>query len=177
MQKFPDNYSRFLGALTNSGRTSANFTGFYKALQSAGAATTWGLDGSGIPYLKEFLMTWSTLAASLFIAAPVIFRVINNTNAIIPDEENPAGEVANTSQNLNGGSAPPYAESTATTAIPETLSHLSLQTLVSGSFLPRNELSLFRRGRDDGDDVEMSLAEALEATRTVEIYHDSARQL
>lgn len=32
---------RFMGSLTNNGRKLANFAGFYKGIQSAGAAGMW----------------------------------------------------------------------------------------------------------------------------------------
>jgi hypothetical protein len=32
---------RFMGALSNNSRKLANFAGFYKGIQSAGAAITW----------------------------------------------------------------------------------------------------------------------------------------
>ena len=48
-------------------------TGFYKGIQSAGAAIFWRLDGMGKPFLTIFAATWALLAGSLLIAAPVIF--------------------------------------------------------------------------------------------------------
>jgi hypothetical protein len=34
-------FTRFMGSLTNNSRKLANFAGFYKGIQSAGAAITW----------------------------------------------------------------------------------------------------------------------------------------
>ncbi len=43
-----------MGALSNSGRKAANLTGFYKGIQSAGAAVFWRLDGLKTPFDTMF---------------------------------------------------------------------------------------------------------------------------
>ena len=45
---------RYMGALSNSGRKAANYAGFYKGIQSAGAAVFWRLDGLKTPYNTMF---------------------------------------------------------------------------------------------------------------------------
>ena len=62
----------FIGSLTNNSRKIANFAGFYKGIQSAGAAIIWRLDGLGIAYMSEFASCWALLAGSLLLALPVI---------------------------------------------------------------------------------------------------------
>ena len=63
-----------MGAMTNNGRKLANFAGFYKGVQSAGAAIIWRLDGLPNPpsYMALFATSWGLLAGSLLIAAPVM---------------------------------------------------------------------------------------------------------
>jgi len=68
----------YMGALSNSGRRSANYVGFYKGIQSAGAAVMWSLDSRKIPFLNEFASNWGLLAGSLIVAAPVIFLKIQD---------------------------------------------------------------------------------------------------
>jgi MFS family permease len=75
----------YIGALSNSGRKAANLTGFYKGIQSAGAAVFWRLDGLGISYNAIFGATWGLLAASLIFAAPVIWLNIKDTVSIEED--------------------------------------------------------------------------------------------
>ena len=70
--------TRFMGALSNSGRKSANFVGFYKGIQSAGAAVMWALDGAKISFIAEFASNWGLLTGSLLFAAPVIFLRIKD---------------------------------------------------------------------------------------------------
>ncbi|CDK26063.1 unnamed protein product [Kuraishia capsulata CBS 1993] len=62
-----------MGALTNSSRKLAIYTGFYKGLQSAGAAVVWRLDALETSYMAMFASTWGLLAGSLLIASPVVF--------------------------------------------------------------------------------------------------------
>ncbi|CAK4031942.1 MFS general substrate transporter [Lecanosticta acicola] len=74
----------FMGAITNNGRKLANFAGFYKGIQSAGAAIMWRLDGIGVNYMHMFASCWALLAGSLIIALPVMIMKIRDT---VPIEE------------------------------------------------------------------------------------------
>jgi len=75
-----------MGAITNNGRKLANFAGFYKGIQSAGAAIIWRLDSLDHPppYMNLFASCWVLLAASLVIALPVMIMKIKDT---VPVEE------------------------------------------------------------------------------------------
>jgi hypothetical protein len=65
-----------MGALGNSGRKLANLAGFYKGLQSAGAAVMWSMDKNKTPYMNELASNWGLLAGSILIAAPVfLFKI------------------------------------------------------------------------------------------------------
>lgn len=57
-----------MGALSNNGRKSANLAGFYKGIQSAGAAIFWALDGAKTEYNVMFGATVSD-SVMLSIAA------------------------------------------------------------------------------------------------------------
>lgn len=75
-----------MGAITNNSRKLANFAGFYKGIQSAGAAIIWRLDGldSPPPYMNLFASCWILLAGSLVIALPIMILKIRDT---VPVEE------------------------------------------------------------------------------------------
>jgi hypothetical protein len=73
-----------MGAITNNSRKLANFAGFYKGIQSAGAAIVFRLDGFKRPYMDIFLSSWVLLAGSLVIALPVMLLKIRDT---VPIEE------------------------------------------------------------------------------------------
>jgi MFS family permease len=75
----------FMGALSNSGRRTANFVGFYKGIQSAGAAVMWSWDSSKPAYMTEFASNWGLLAGSLACAAPVVFLKIKDHVDVVDD--------------------------------------------------------------------------------------------
>ncbi|KAL8403548.1 hypothetical protein RB594_008713 [Gaeumannomyces avenae] len=90
----------YMGALSNSGRKTANMAGFYKGIQSAGAAVFWSLDGvNQLEFNTIFGATWGLLAASILIAAPIIFLKIKDT---VPVEE----DLKNTDENIEDVVAP-----------------------------------------------------------------------
>lgn len=69
---------RYMGALSNSGRKSANLVGFYKGIQSAGAAVMWALDSGKLSLMSELASNWGILAGSLIVASPVIIGRIKD---------------------------------------------------------------------------------------------------
>ncbi|KAF4954504.1 hypothetical protein FSARC_12117 [Fusarium sarcochroum] len=77
----------FMGALSNSGRRCANYIGFYKGIQSAGAAISNNLDARKVSFEAQFISNWVLLAASLVIAAPVIFLKVRDHVAVEQDLE------------------------------------------------------------------------------------------
>ena len=74
-----------MGSLTNNGRKLANFTGFYKSIQSAGAVISPQLDANNVPFLTQFAVNWGLLAGSLVIAAPVIWAKVKDTTDVDED--------------------------------------------------------------------------------------------
>ena len=52
-------FHRWIGALSNSGRKTANMAGFYKGIQSAGAAVFWALDTAKVSYRVLYGVTVS----------------------------------------------------------------------------------------------------------------------
>ncbi|KAI0843651.1 MFS general substrate transporter [Hypoxylon sp. FL0890] len=75
----------YMGALSNSGRRTANMAGFYKGIQSAGAAIFWRLDGIHTEYNTLFAATWGVCAGALLIASPIIFTKIQDTTDLETD--------------------------------------------------------------------------------------------
>ena len=70
--------------MTNNGRKLANFAGFYKGIQSAGAVIIYRIDALKAPFMNEFASSWALLAGSLLLAAPLIWIKIQDT---VPMEE------------------------------------------------------------------------------------------
>jgi hypothetical protein len=70
-----------MGAMSNDPAKLAYFAGFYKSIQSAGAAGMWRADAVKIPYINIFLSTWVLLVAGLVFALPMIhLRVKEHTD-------------------------------------------------------------------------------------------------
>ncbi|KAJ5352608.1 major facilitator superfamily domain-containing protein [Penicillium brevicompactum] len=62
-----------MGAMTNNSRKLAIFAGFYKGMQSAGAAIAPQLDAKRVSYMAQMLTCWGLLAFSLLFASPIIW--------------------------------------------------------------------------------------------------------
>lgn len=70
--------------MSNNSRKLANFAGFYKGIQSAGAAIAASIDSREPTFMSEFGTNWGLLAGSLVIAAPIIYWYVKDT---VPVEE------------------------------------------------------------------------------------------
>ncbi|KZT24725.1 MFS general substrate transporter [Neolentinus lepideus HHB14362 ss-1] len=72
-----------MGAMSNDPAKLAHFTGFYKSIQSAGAAGIWRGDAVDLPYMNIFVSTWVLLVAGLVFALPMIhMRVKDHTELV-----------------------------------------------------------------------------------------------
>lgn len=70
-----------MGAISNDTSKLAIMVGFYKSIQSAGAAGVWRTDAVGIPFMNIFISTWVLLVAGLLFALPMIhLRVKDHTD-------------------------------------------------------------------------------------------------
>ncbi|KAJ7233132.1 MFS general substrate transporter [Mycena haematopus] len=70
-----------MGAMSNDPAKLAYFTGFYKSIQSAGAAGSWRADAVNTPYMNMLASTWALSAAGLLFALPMIYlRVKEHTD-------------------------------------------------------------------------------------------------
>jgi hypothetical protein len=69
-----------MGALSNEPRKLAYFAGFYKSIQSAGAAVVWRVDALKAPYSAMFGSSWGLCAAGLVFAFPVVYFKVRNSN-------------------------------------------------------------------------------------------------
>ncbi|KAF2086655.1 MFS general substrate transporter [Saccharata proteae CBS 121410] len=74
-----------MGAMTNNGRRLANYAGFYKGIQSAGAAIVWSLDLHKTPFMNLFASCWGLLAGALVLALPVILYKVKDHVSVEED--------------------------------------------------------------------------------------------
>ena len=59
--------------------------GYYKGIQSAGAAVAYRVDAQGIPYMAQFASCWALCAGSLVLALPLLLIKIMDTTPIEED--------------------------------------------------------------------------------------------
>lgn len=138
----------------------------------------WRLDAVKKPFMVEFIVTWCMLAGALVIAAPVIFRVINNTNpyaAYDGQEEygdnNNGGDVSN-AQPTTASQVPPTASDTAPAPVDS-----NVVAPLRPALVPRDELAMSGstlRARDRPETNRLSVAEAImETEREAEAFQAS----
>ncbi|KAI9298796.1 hypothetical protein K502DRAFT_170014 [Neoconidiobolus thromboides FSU 785] len=63
-----------MGSLSNDAQTLTRYAGFYKGIQSFGAAIAWGISTSSASYLAQLIICWALLE----ISVPGAFFVIKN---------------------------------------------------------------------------------------------------
>jgi hypothetical protein len=74
-----------LGALSNSSHKLAYYAGFYKGIQSAGAAIIYRMDALKVPYIAMFGSVWGVLCVSLVFAAPVVLFYVKDHTEVEQD--------------------------------------------------------------------------------------------
>ncbi|PBK89147.1 hypothetical protein ARMGADRAFT_1083700 [Armillaria gallica] len=67
-----------MGAMLNDPSKLALFTGFYKSIQSVGAAGIWRTDAVKTPYMDIFISEWALLVGGLVFALPMVILRIKN---------------------------------------------------------------------------------------------------
>ncbi|KAK0245303.1 MFS general substrate transporter [Armillaria nabsnona] len=67
-----------MGAISNDLSKLAFFAGFYKSIQSAGAAGIWRADAVKIPYMNMFISEWALLLGGLVFALPMVILHFKN---------------------------------------------------------------------------------------------------
>lgn len=75
-----------MGALSNDSEKTAYYAGFYKGIQSAGAAIAWRLDAYGTAYMSMLASSWALVQGSMVIAIPLIFFMITDHTEDEPEE-------------------------------------------------------------------------------------------
>lgn len=85
-----------MGALSNDPRRLAYFAGFYKGIQSAGAAVVWRLDATKHSYVTLFGTSWGLCVLGIVCAIPVVWFRVKETEIVGDDyvagEEKAGGE-------------------------------------------------------------------------------------
>ncbi|KAK4703723.1 hypothetical protein P7C70_g2495, partial [Phenoliferia sp. Uapishka_3] len=84
MDSIWQNYAYWLmGAMSNEAPQLAYLIGFYKAIQSAGAAGVSAMDNDLVPYMTMLAVSWAICAAALVFIAPLIhFRIFEHSEVL-----------------------------------------------------------------------------------------------
>ncbi|KAL2527585.1 UNC93-like protein 2 [Abeliophyllum distichum] len=67
-----------IGALADDSEILSRYTGFYKGVQSAGAAVAWQVDTQKVPFLNELLVNWALLTVSYPLLVVVVMRAVKD---------------------------------------------------------------------------------------------------
>lgn len=76
-----------MGALTNDGRKLAYYAGYYKGIQSAGAAIVWRIDAIGRYYQLLFASSWGFMVLGLVLCLPVLILRVHITEEEASSEQ------------------------------------------------------------------------------------------
>ncbi|MCO5570744.1 hypothetical protein L7F22_024472 [Adiantum nelumboides] len=76
-----------IGALTNDARMLSRYSGFYKGVQSAGAAVAWYTDNKGVSYLGELILNWSLMTASFPLLIALLAIAVDDTTLPVPSDK------------------------------------------------------------------------------------------
>ncbi|KAL3685999.1 hypothetical protein R1sor_004021 [Riccia sorocarpa] len=71
-----------MGALTNDTRTAARYSGFYKAVQNAGAALAGQVDAHKVSFMNQLIINWATLTFGCICAFFVTRTVTSSSDSL-----------------------------------------------------------------------------------------------
>jgi hypothetical protein len=72
-----------MGALSNDAGQLAHLVGFYKAIQSAGAAGIYRMDSQLSPFMTELATSWGLAAAGIVFVIPVIWLRVKDRECLL----------------------------------------------------------------------------------------------
>ncbi|KAL2550904.1 UNC93-like protein 2 [Forsythia ovata] len=71
-----------IGALADDSEILSRYTGFYKGVQSAGAAVAWQVDTQKVPFLNELLVNWALITVSYPLLVVVVMRAVKDDEEV-----------------------------------------------------------------------------------------------
>ncbi|KAI8319346.1 hypothetical protein GQ54DRAFT_40747 [Martensiomyces pterosporus] len=76
-----------LGTITNDASKLARYAGFYKAIQSIGAAVSWQLDAKAVAFKTQLFVNWGLLDVSALLMIYLSFRIRESSESPASDSE------------------------------------------------------------------------------------------
>ncbi|KAL1539815.1 UNC93-like protein 1 [Salvia divinorum] len=67
-----------IGALADDTEILSRFTGFYKGVQSAGAAVAWQIDSHNVPFVNELATNWGLMTISYPLLVLLIMKAVKD---------------------------------------------------------------------------------------------------
>ncbi|KAJ8632508.1 hypothetical protein MRB53_025844 [Persea americana] len=71
-----------IGALANDTQTLSRYNGFYKGVQSAGAAVAWQVDTRKVPLLSQLIVNWSLTAISYPLLIVLVILAVKDSDKV-----------------------------------------------------------------------------------------------
>ncbi|PSS04519.1 UNC93-like protein [Actinidia chinensis var. chinensis] len=71
-----------IGALADDSETLSRYTGFYKGVQSAGAAVAWQIDSHNVSFLSQLIANWGMTTLSYPLLAVLVLLAVKEDNTI-----------------------------------------------------------------------------------------------
>ncbi|KAG9455380.1 hypothetical protein H6P81_008284 [Aristolochia fimbriata] len=81
-----------IGALADDSETLSRYSGFYKGVQSAGAAMAWQMDSHNTPFLSQLIVNWVLTTVSYPLMMLLIVLAVRDKDTA--DEESPTSTSA-----------------------------------------------------------------------------------
>ncbi|XAR71561.1 hypothetical protein NMG60_11017899 [Bertholletia excelsa] len=71
-----------IGALASDSETLSRYVGFYKGVQSAGAAIAWQVDTKKVPFLSQLIVNWAITTVGYPLLAVLVLLAVKDDNRI-----------------------------------------------------------------------------------------------
>lgn len=71
-----------IGSLADDSEILSRYTGFYKGVQSAGAAVAWQIDVHNVPFLNELIVNWVLTTISYPLLAVLVIRAVKDDEEV-----------------------------------------------------------------------------------------------
>ncbi|KAK9673093.1 hypothetical protein RND81_12G145600 [Saponaria officinalis] len=71
-----------IGSLADDSETLSRYSGFYKGIQSAGAAVAWQVDVHGVSYMNQLIVNWVLTTASYPLLFLLVTLAVKDKNTI-----------------------------------------------------------------------------------------------